>query len=187
VAYRLFAIYQEAGNISRFLTHKKIMKEGDKIESLGQYLDRLTPEEKTIRLAAFHRILEGKRSSLSDLALQAGLTSGRTQNLITGLAERGMIVVDEHGLVVGSHGLSLTPTVHRLYINGQNLFTWCAADAVGIPAALGAGAEIVSKCFQCDEPIEITIFNGEIQYINQADSRIWVAEADLGRSLVDCA
>ena len=157
------------------------------VGGLGQYLDKLTPEEKAIRLAAFHGILKGKRSSIDELALQTGLSSGQARKIATGLAERGMIVVEECGLVVGSHGLSLTPTKHRLYINGQNLFTWCAADAVGIPAALGAGAEIASECFQCHEPIEITMVSGEIQYTNQPDSGIWVAEADFGRSIVDCA
>jgi alkylmercury lyase len=157
------------------------------IGGLGQYLNKLSPEEKAIRLAAFQRILDGKRSSIEELALQTGLTSGQVRKIIIDLAQQGMIVTDERGLVVGSHGLSLTTTGHRLYINGQHLFTWCAADAVGIPAALDADAEIVSNCFQCHGPIEITMFSGEIRYTNQADSRIWVAEADLGRSLVDCA
>lgn len=103
---------------------------------------------------------------------------------VGGLVQRGIMVLDEKGDVVGSHGLSLVPTQHRLNINGRNLFTWCAADAVGIPAALGADTKIFSKCFQCHEPLKIEMVNGEIRYSNRENARIWVIEADLGRSIV---
>lgn len=157
------------------------------VGGLGQHLDKLTPEEKTIRIKAFYRILEGKRSDIDELAFRTELTSEQIRKIIKGLIQHGMLVIDEQGAIVGSHGLSLTPTEHHLYINRQNLFTWCAVDAIGIPAALGVDAKIISKCFQCNEPIEITMVNGEIQYSNKADSRIWVIEADLGRSIVGCA
>jgi len=157
------------------------------VGGLGQHLNRLTPEEKSIRLAAFYRILDGKQSSIDELALETGITANRVQQCIWDMADHGILVLDEQGAVVGSHGLSIIPTEHRLSIRGQTLFTWCAADAVGIPAALGVNAAIISTCFQCNEPIEITMTNGEVQYSNHADTRIWVIEADLGRSIVGCA
>jgi len=157
------------------------------VGGLGQYLNRLTTEEKAVRLTAFQRILNGNRSSVDELAVQTGLTTGQLETHIEDLVKQGILVLDETGLIVGSHGLSLTPTEHCLHINGRDLFTWCAADAIGIPAALGCDAKIASKCFQCNEPIEITMVTGEIQYSNQKDARIWVIEADLGRSIVGCA
>lgn len=157
------------------------------VGGLGQHLNKLTPEEKSIRLAAFYRILDGKQSNTDELALQTGITAKRVQQCISDMAKQGILVVKEQGAIVGSHGLSLIPTEHRLNINDQKLFTWCAADAVGIPAALGVDATINSTCFQCNKPIEITMTNGEVQYSNYADARIWVIEADLGRSIVGCA
>ncbi|MDA8235130.1 MAG: organomercurial lyase [Clostridia bacterium] len=153
---------------------------------LGQHLKKLTPEENVIRTAAFYRILDGNRSNIDDLTIETGLTTGKVQKTMKGLVQRGIMVLDEKGDVVGSHGLSLVPTEHRLSINGWELFTWCAADAVGIPAALGVNAKVSSKCFQCHNPIEIEMVNGEIRYCNREDACIWVIAADFGRSIVGC-
>lgn len=163
------------------------MAEKFDIGDLGRHFSRLTTEEKAIRLAAFYSILNGKAASADELALQSGVSAGQAQRCIKDLVDQGMIVIDKRAAVVGSHGLSLIPTDHRLSINGQNLFTWCAADAVGIPAGLGVDAKVISKCFQCNAPVEIDIAGGEIIYSSQQDARIWVIEADLNRSIAGCA
>lgn len=157
------------------------------VGGLGQYLNKLTTEEKAIRLTTFHRILDGKRSCIDELAFGTELTSEEIRKKVSDLVLQGMLVLDEEGAVVGSHGLSLAPTEHGLHINGRELFTWCAVDAIGIPAALGLEAKIFSKCFECCEPIEINMACGEIKYSNQEETHIWVVEADLGRSIVGCA
>ena len=156
------------------------------IGGLGQHLNKLTPEEKAIRFAAFYTILDGKPVSIDALALQSGIAVDQIRRYIKGMADRGILEMDEDDTVIGCHGLSIIPTKHHLGINGRNLFTWCAADAVGIPAALEIEAKIVSKCLYCDESIEIDMANGEIMNSNQKDARIWVVEADLNRSIVGC-
>lgn len=157
------------------------------VGGLGEHMRRLSPEKRTIRLMAFFSILDGKAASANDLALQCNLPLRHVQQYIEDMAGEGILVINEQGTVVGSHGLSNIPTEHSLSIGGHNLFTWCAADAIGIPAALGVDARIISKCFQCDELIEITISGGVVQNSNHDDTRIWVIEADLGRSIVGCA
>lgn len=156
------------------------------IGGLGKHFNKRTPEEKAIRLASFFYILEGKKAIVNELALQVGITEQQAQQYIENMARDGRLVIDEQGTVVGSHGLSLIPTKHSLNINGQNLFTWCAADAIGIPAALGIDAKIISNCFQCNEPIEIIMSNGDVQSSNHANARMWVIEADLDRPVVSC-
>lgn len=156
------------------------------IGGLGQHLNKLTYEEKAIRIGAFYTILNGKPASIDALALQSGISADLTRRYIRGMADRGILVMDEDETVVGCHGLSVIPTKHHLSINGKNLFTWCAIDAVGIAAALELEAKIVSKCFQCNEAIEIDMANGEILNCSQKDARIWVVEADLNRPIVGC-
>lgn len=156
------------------------------IGNLKQHYDKLTPEEKTIRIMTFYRILEGNRPNINELSIKSGLSAIEVQKCVERLKRIGTLVLDEEGNIVGSHGLSLVPTKHHLIINGNNLFTWCAADAIGIPAALEVDAKIISKCSQCNEPIEIDMDKGRIQYSNQKDARIWVVEADLDRSIVCC-
>lgn len=156
------------------------------IGGLGQHFNKRTPAEKSLRLASFYHILDGKKSSVNELALQAGIPEQQAQQYIEAMAKDGRLVIDEQGDVVGSHGLSLLPTKHCLRIGGHDLFTWCAADAVGIPAALGVDATIHSNCFQCNEPIEITMSGGEVRFSSHADARIWVVVADLNCSIVGC-
>lgn len=156
------------------------------VGNLKQHYDKLAPEEKAIRLIAFYRILDGNRSTINDLSIKAGLSEAEVKKYVKGLKKTGALVLDDEGTVVGSHGLSLVPTQHSLIINNNNLFTWCAADAIGIPAALEIDAKIISKCSQCNEPIKIDMIKGNIQYSNQKDACIWVVEADLGRSIVGC-
>lgn len=156
------------------------------VGNLGLHLSRLTPEEKAIRHAAFYKILNGNSASVDELAIQLSLSTDKARRYIKDMVDKGILVVDEKWTVVGSHGLSLIPTDHRLSINGKNLFTWCAEDAIGIPAALGVDAVVISKCYQCNDPIRIEMASGEVLHSSQQDVCIWVVEADLGRSIVGC-
>jgi hypothetical protein len=49
------------------------------------------------------------------------------------------------------------PTQHRVRANGRDYFANCAWDAFGIPAALHAEAEVVSRCEQSLEPLVLRI------------------------------
>ena len=62
------------------------------------------------------------------------------------LHDAGLVERDTAGRVVGIAGLTLEPTKHRLVLDGQGLYTWCAIDAVGIPAALSLDAQVTTSC-----------------------------------------
>ncbi|MCG6537230.1 MAG: hypothetical protein L7F78_21595, partial [Syntrophales bacterium LBB04] len=110
----------------------------------------LTADERVIRRAALHAILGGNAIDQGGLVSTTGFTLDKVCTLLENLSKRGLIVVaPESGRVVGSWGLSLVPTDHRLLIRGRNLHTWCAIDAVGIPAGLGEDGSIISRCHQC--------------------------------------
>lgn len=156
------------------------------VGNLKQHYDKLTAKEKAIRRIAFFRILDGNRTTINELSIKSGLSETEVMKTVIGLKEVGTLVLDDEGVIVGSHGLSLVPTEHSLVINNHNLYTWCAVDAIGIPAALDFDAKISSKCAQCHVPIKIDMVKGNIQYSNHKDAHIWVVEADLSRSIVGC-
>lgn len=162
------------------------MEKNYDIGSLKKHYDKLKPEEKAIRLAAFYSILQGSKAGIGYLARKTSLDVDGVGRYIQGLSKAGAIVLDENGDVVGSHGLSLEPTPHRLNFNGRNLYTWCAADAIGIPAAMELDAKIVSSCAFCKDPVNIEFTKGIITYCNKPQLRLWVVEADLGRSITGC-
>jgi alkylmercury lyase len=63
---------------------------------------------------------------------------------------------DHAGNVVGL-GLTLAPTVHRVHIDGRELFTWCATDAVMLPVMLDAPVTVESTCPATGTSIRLTL------------------------------
>jgi Alkylmercury lyase len=76
------------------------------------------------------------------------------------LARQGCAQLDADGRLVGIHGLTLRDTRHRILHDGVAHQTWCAFDAIGIPAALGLTATAHSDCPACGAPILVTIEEG---------------------------
>jgi alkylmercury lyase len=54
-------------------------------------------------------------------------------------------------------GLTLNPTPHSFIVDGQHLYTWCAADTLLFPAILGTPARIESRCPTTDTIIRLTV------------------------------
>jgi hypothetical protein len=59
------------------------------------------------------------------------------------------------------------PTPFRVRAKGQTWWGTCAWDALGIPAALHADADIVSTCPDCQEQIVLKVENGELFGANE--------------------
>ena len=157
------------------------------VRGLDIFNYQLSPEETIIREKAFKCILEGIPATPHYLYQITGMPHEQIKFTVDKLAQSGMLVVDsESGNVVGSHGLSLVETPHRLHIKGNDLFTWCAIDAVGIPSALKVDAQINSTCFICQKKLIIELIKGQIVDSSEPNIQLWLVEADIGRSLVGC-
>jgi alkylmercury lyase len=64
---------------------------------------------------------------------------------------------DADGNVFGVIGLSLNDTPHRFYVNGTRMSTWCAGDALFVPAVLGRTATVESKSPVSRERVRLTV------------------------------
>lgn len=145
----------------------------------------ISDDEQAVRKVAFQAILRGEAIDRAGLVKGTGFTPEKVDTLLDGLTERGLVVVEpDSDRVVGSWGLSLVPAGHRLCIRGRALYTWCAEDAVGIPAGLGEDASIVSRCHQCGVPVNVEMAAGQVVRALPPDVRVWVTAGDVGRSVV---
>ena len=90
------------------------------------------------------------------------------------LREAGRLESDEGGDLVAVHGLTRRITQHRIVHAGGVVHTWCALDAVGIPAALGIDARAETSCPTCEAPITIPLVAG---IPADAPVRLWVPSA----------
>lgn len=143
----------------------------------------LSEAQEQLRRAAFGLLRVGRTATHGLLADRTGLAAEVVEHELTTWEAQGLIVREAQG-VVGICGLSLVETPHALCLDGQPLFTWCALDAVGIPAGLGANATVRAQCFSCRQDIAIMFQAGRVQAVSAATLRIWVTLPGQGQSAV---
>ncbi|MGH9268222.1 MAG: organomercurial lyase, partial [Acidimicrobiales bacterium] len=88
------------------------------------------------------------------------------------LVADGHLDRDPSGAVVGAGGLTLGDAPHRLLLRGRDYRTWCAYDAIGIPAALGEEGAISTRCGVCGRAIAIRV---PIEPDVERPERLWLA------------
>ncbi|MGH2657476.1 MAG: alkylmercury lyase family protein [Actinomycetota bacterium] len=136
-----------------------------------------------MRRAAFRSILDGEAPDASELARVTVIAPDVVEDALRSLVGRGEAVVDGENRVVGTAGLSLVPARHRLRLGEMEFHTWCAIDAIGIPAALGADAVAHTACPTCGQPIEVAFREG--QAADRDELRAWLPTLDCCTSVVD--
>jgi alkylmercury lyase len=101
------------------------------------------------------------------------------------LVDRGRAEVDDDGRIVGIHGLTLKETRHHFLHAGRLHRTWCAFDAIGIPAALAIDAQALSSCPSCGEVLHVPIQGGQPA---PSDIALWLPSLTVSHLMTDfCA
>lgn len=113
-----------------------------------------------IRRQAFHSILADEPVDAASIGRATGENEQAVAGTLERLAAKGAARLDAERRVVGIGGVSLEPSRHRMRLGEKDLYTWCAIDAVGIPAALERDAEVRTSCPHCSADIVITIEAG---------------------------
>lgn len=124
---------------------------------------RVSNEAQRLRVDGFRALWLQQQPVVGDLGADA--------SVIDELAGRGLIEVADDGRLLGIHGLSSRPTRHRIERAAGAIHTWCAFDAVGIPAALGINAVAISTCPACGRELGVTLTAG---IPTNSDQRIWL-------------
>jgi alkylmercury lyase len=107
------------------------------------------------------------------LARLSGSDARHVMATLDSLARAGRIDRDERWRVLGAAGLTLGDGPHGLAIDGHPFRTWCAFDALGIPAALGSDAHVQTACGVCGRPIEIDLRAGRPS--GHSSARLWLS------------
>lgn len=99
------------------------------------------------------------------------------------LRRRGRIELSTDGHLLAVHGLSLRPTPHQIEHDIGVINTWCALDAIGIPAALGIDARARTTCPTCQRPLTVRLSAGHPQPLREAV--LWYPEVACGHLIED--
>ena len=122
-------------------------------------LARSSPEAALVRRAAFTHLRRGRPVPQATLAEVTGLGMDVVGAALTELVALGTATVVDRD-VVAAGGLSVVPAAHRLRLDGVELWTWCAFDAIGIPAALGVDAVAITRCPVCATVLQVVLPQG---------------------------
>lgn len=95
---------------------------------------------------------------------------------VEALVAGGRLEVDADARLVGVHGLVARPTAHRIEHAGGVAHTWCAFDAVGIPAALGIDAAAVTSCPACGTRLRVGVHHGVPE--DDGRVRLWLPSGE---------
>lgn len=110
-------------------------------------------EHPTVWLFLLRTLAKGQPVSLNCIASALKMTSHEIQVALDSFAD---IVYDSAGDIVAC-GLSLLPTPHIFRISNQELYTWCALDALMYPVALDQTAQVKSHCPVTGEAVRLTV------------------------------
>ncbi|CAN5808363.1 hypothetical protein BH20ACT4_BH20ACT4_00310 [soil metagenome] len=130
--------------------------------------------EQELAVRGFVALWRGEQPTIADLGGDA-----YTVEVMVGA---GRLEVDATGRLVAVHGLAARTTLHRIEHDGRIVHTWCAFDAIGIPAALGIDAQAVTTCPTCARELRTILLGG--RPIEDAALRLWFPDADCAH-LVD--
>ncbi len=114
----------------------------------------------------------------------SGLDRATVDAALGRLADAGRIDRDPSGRVLGAAGLTIADGPHGLTLGGHAYRTWCALDAIGIPAALGADARVETACAVCGRALSVEISGGRPQAGDAA--RLWLSAGGANMRLDFC-
>lgn len=114
-----------------------------------------------VRRAAFTRLRADRApATVADLAADTRLDIGDVRDALDALVGTGTATLDEGSAVTAVGGLSVLPAAHQMLLVGEPFGTWCAFDAVGIPAALRVDAVTRTRCGWCGTRLDLTLTAG---------------------------
>ncbi len=116
--------------------------------------------ERRLAGALFRLLAEGEPVDEARLAGAAGRPVEEVSATLAGPAFAPLLYRDGGGRIVGFSGLGLAElgeSVHRLDVDGRELYAWCAGDALFLPAALGREVRVESRSPRRGERISLTV------------------------------
>lgn len=113
---------------------------------------------------------------LEQLRHEAGVATAETEAL------HALTETDAHGRIRGALGLTVNPTVHEFRVEGQQMYTWCAFDAVVFPIAHGWTAEVRSVCPASGMPITFTVTPSDVTHRSPQGVVLSIATPNEGAS-----
>jgi DNA-binding transcriptional ArsR family regulator len=131
------------------------------------------PVDAAVRRHALTALLDDRPLTIAELADATALPAAVVERALATLQAGGALEVDDQGRVTGVHGLTRRRTRHRIIASQRTWNTWCALDAIGIPAALRLDAAVRTVCPACNSEISLRVHDGDV-IASTDEPRLWL-------------
>jgi alkylmercury lyase len=108
----------------------------------------------------FRLLAKGEPVEDTRLAGAVGRPADEVSATLDGPAFAPLLYRNDEGRIVGFSGLGLPQlgeTVHRVHVDGHELYGWCAADTLFLPSALEREVRVESRCPVTGDLITMTV------------------------------
>ncbi|WFE53116.1 organomercurial lyase [Micromonospora sp. WMMD1155] len=148
--------------------------EGTKAGALDQLLAEyvkimpvLDPAQARIAVGLWRLLAEGTPVTVAALAERLDLPEEQVIAAINGVLA-GTRLQDDQGRIIAFWGLSLpdVPSPHRLTVDGQMLYAWCAPDTLWLPRVLGKAIDVQSSLETTGQTISLRMGPNGIEGIS---------------------
>jgi hypothetical protein len=140
--------------------------------------------EVAVRRAGLAALIGGRCPTPADLAVSAGSEEDAVAPVLAALVAGGRATLTPDGRLDGIAGVTTRRTRHAIVWTGGRCQTWCAFDAVAIPAAFGWTATAVTTCGWCGADLGVPLGGG----VPEGDAWGWLPPGDCEHVLRDfCA
>jgi alkylmercury lyase len=147
---------------------RKLTKPGVPVD-YGRDLSRLLV--RMMRELAQGRLLP--KEQVDQIISDLGIAREDAYRFLREVAER-----DAGGEVFGIMALALNNTPHRFYGNGARMFTWCAGDALFVPAELGRTATVESKSPVSRERVRLKVSPQGVEEVHPVGAVVSIVIVD---------
>ncbi len=128
---------------------------------LGDSAHNSAEFDRDVRLHVYqHFVAQGHAPLVAEAALALGCDDADAEAAYLRLAAAHVLVLQPGSTEIWmAMPFSAIPTPFRVTSNGREWFANCAWDALGIPAMLGADAQITTTCPDCDVDMNLTVIS----------------------------
>jgi alkylmercury lyase len=127
--------------------------------------------------AVYTQLAAGEPVAARELASELGRAES---DVAEALGRWPGVFRDDDGRIVSFWGLAIAETAHRFRIEGHDLHTWCAWDALFIPELIATTAEVESRSPGSSESVRMLVDPDGIRDVvpkAAVVSMLWPAEA----------
>lgn len=115
-----------------------------------------------LALALYRLLARGRPVSPSNLANATGFNIDQVRDT---LGDWPGVFHDDEGNIVGFWGIAVGSMTHRLDIDGNAAYAWCAWDTLFLPQLLDATVSVSSRCAQTGATVRLRVSPSRVESV----------------------